>query len=241
MSGCSSPTNNDSSLSFLAPYMIPPVASSLAILPAFHDLVAKSALQKGETIPLRNFRNSFAGALKASPTVGAIVGTQMIFQKFIEKQLISNNESPTLQSSVVSSLFVGMASAPILAVFNGQTMGWSVKESLRKFSLKQSFAISLQETAFVASLSVVDHVTDKVKKQYANLKGVEYAVAFCTGALGSLAGHPANTALTRWQNGMKIENITQLMAGGVRKARAIGIFSFFYKMTKESLSSLSTT
>jgi hypothetical protein len=239
MSCSSSPTKNDSSPSFLSPYIIPPVASSLAILPAFHDLVAKSALQKGEAIPYRNFKDSFKGAFKVAPTVGVIVGTQMIFQKFIEKKIVSNNESPTLQSSMVSSLFVGMASAPILAVFNGQTMGWSIKESLRKFSLKQGIAIALQETAFVTSLSVVDHVTEKVKKQYDNFLGIEYAVAFGTGAFGSMAGHPANTALTRWQNGQKIENLSQLMAGSMRKARAIGIFSVFYKMAKESLSSIS--
>ena len=36
--------------SLLAPYAVEPLAASCAIVPAYRDLVAKSALQRGESV-----------------------------------------------------------------------------------------------------------------------------------------------------------------------------------------------
>ncbi|MBI2743901.1 MAG: hypothetical protein HYX48_08310 [Chlamydiales bacterium] len=217
----------------VAPYVVPPMAASAAIVPVFRDMIAKSAQQKGEPIRKMSLYRGVIEGIKAAPTVGVIVGTQMIVQKAVEKALLGDSGKASFSSAIASSAIVGAVSAPVLLVFNGQTMGYSVTESIRRFSFKQCFAIVLQETAFVGGLSVADRLAVVMKKQFGDNKGVEYAAAFTTGALGSLAGHPANTVVTRAQSGMKIDHIGQLMWGAARKARAIGCFSVFYKAGKE--------
>jgi hypothetical protein len=221
----------------VAPYVIPPVAASAAIVLVFHDMVAKSAQQKGQAIPTMPLMEILKGGVKAAPTVGAIVGTQMVLQSLLEKTLTGQSNAGSLSSTFASSAVVGTASAPVLAVFNGQTMGWSVRESLRRFSAKQGLAIAVQETAFVGGLSAADRLAVPMRKWFGNNKAIDYIAAFVAGAAGSLAGHPANTALTRWQSGMTVDSACQLMWGSLRKARAVGGFSIVYKFGKEALNS----
>lgn len=223
--------------SSLAPYIVPPLAASTAIVPVFRDLIAKSAQQKGKPVQPITVLKGLKEGLKAAPTVGAIVGTQMVLQGVVERALTGDANKESLPSKLVSSAIVGIASAPVLAVFNGQTMGWGVLESLRKFSVKQGLAISIQETAFIGGISAADRLAAAMKRKFGDNKAVEYTAAFTAGALGSLAGHPANTALTRWQSSMRVESFHQLMWGAARKARAIGLFSVFYKFGKETLNS----
>ncbi len=225
----------------ITPYVVPPVAASLAIVPVFRDLAAKSALQKGLRPQGMTMHEAVMGGLKASPTVGVIVGTQMVLQSFLEKKMAGESKEAGLPSALASSAVVGAVSAPILAVFNGQTMGWGIRESLRKFSVKQGLAIAVQETAFVCGLSAADKVSLVMKEHFGDNKAVEYTAAFMSGAAGSLAGHPANTALTRWQSGMVVESISQSFWGAARKARAIGFFSVFYKFGKETMNSIANS
>ncbi|MBX7067526.1 MAG: hypothetical protein K1X28_09880 [Parachlamydiales bacterium] len=192
-------------------YAVPPVAAGIAIVPPFADMVAKSAQQLGQPVPKTPYVESLKGGMKAAPTVGAIVGTQMIVQKAVENRLFGKSRAEDLTSKLASSGIVGAVSAPFLAVFNGQSMGWSARESLRKFTPKQALAIAVQETAFVGGLSASDPLSEEMKKQIGNSKAVEYATAFFSGAAGSVAGHPANTVLTRSQNGLKIDHPKQLM------------------------------
>jgi hypothetical protein len=219
----------------VAPYVVPPVAAAAAIIPVFRDMVAKSAQQKGQAVPVMTLMESIKGGVKATPTVGAIVGTQIVLQNLVEKVLSGQSNTGSLSSTLASSAIVGIASAPVLAVFNGQTMGWTVRESLRKFSARQGLAIAVQETAFVGGLSVADHLAVTMRKEFGNNKAVDYTAAFIAGAAGSLAGHPANTALTRWQSGMTVDSARQLMWGSLCKARAVGVFSVVYKLGKEVL------
>lgn len=146
----SSATSNQSSVretwASLAPYAVPPVAASAAIVPAFYDMVATRALQKGQQVPSMTGFQVMKGGFGAAPTVGALVGTQMVLQGRVEKALVntfpnlfggdSNKAKASLTLS--SSALVGALSSPFLAVYNGKTMTppWSVKESLSKFSLK---------------------------------------------------------------------------------------------------------
>lgn len=220
-----------------APYVVPPVAASVAIIPAFRDLVAKSAQQKGQPVPVMTLMESMKAGTRAAPTVGAIVGGQMVLQKLVEKALFGSSGEGSLSTTLGSSAVVGTASAPVLAVFNGQTMGWTVRESLRRFSARQGMAIAIQETAFVGGLSIADRLAALMRKRFGSNKAVDYTAAFIAGAAGSLAGHPANTALTRWQSGMTVHSVRQLMRGSVRKARAVGSFSVVYKLGKEALNS----
>lgn len=228
----------------ISPYVVPPMAASAAIVLPFRDLMAKSAFQLGYQGPyLRvnnvltyiTFEKGLKEGFKAAPTVGAIVGTQMIVQSIVEKKLLGESGEINLSTTLISSAIVGAISAPVLAVFNGQTMGWTIRESLRKFSCKQGMAIAVQETAFVGGISVADHLAAIMKRTFGDNKAVDYAAAFVAGASGSLIGHPANTALTRWQNGKIVEGGSQLMWGSLRKARAIGIFSLCYKLGKDTL------
>lgn len=221
----------------VAPYVIPPTAASLAIILVFRDLVAKSAQQKGQAIPSLTLLEGIKGGIKAAPTVGAIVGAQMMLQGGIEKALSDRNSQGDLLFTLVSSAAVGVFSAPFLAVFNGQTLGWTVSKSLREFSLRQGGAIAFQETTFVLGLSLVDPLAKRMKERFGDNKVVDYTTAFLAGATGSLVGHPANTALTRWQSGMAVDCPRQLLWGSWRKARAIGLFSVLYKWGKEALNS----
>jgi hypothetical protein len=218
----------------LRPYLAPPIAAGLAIVPVFHELTKKSLEQQGLPISSLSYRASLKNGFKAAPTVGIIVATQMSLASCLERELSTRWGSKSPVITVLSSFFVGAGSAPILAIFNGQTMGWTIRDSLRRFSIRQGAAITLQETAFVAGLSLADKLTIVMKKRFGDSRGIDYTAAFVAGYLGSLAGHPANTALTRWQSGLTI-NMKQSLWGSLRKARAIGAFAILYKFGKEAL------
>lgn len=220
----------------LAPYLVPPIAAGGAIVLPFRDFIAKSALQKGQPVPKMTVQKGLKAGLGAAPTIGVIVGAQMVAQNIVEKFLAGDSKEESMSLKLASSAIVGTVSAPILAVFNGRTMGWKTMESLRKFSAKQALAIALQETAFVGGLSAADQLAALMKEKLGDNKAVEYTAAFTAGALGSLAGHPGNTALTRWQSGMTITP-RQWMWGSLRKARAVGVFAVIYKLGKETLNS----
>lgn len=223
--------------STVAPYVIPPGSAFVAIIPVFPDLIAKSAQQKGQPIPKMTSVEVLKEGLKAAPTVGFIVGGQMNIQNEVEERLVKRYGVSNWATTIASSAIVGACSAPILAVFNGQTMKQTVLESLRKLSLKQAAAITMQETAFVAGLSVGDKVAAVMRMYLGDHTAIDYITAYVTGAAGSLAGHPANTALTRWQSGMRVES-HHLMWGAARKARAVGGFAVGYKLCKNIASSL---
>lgn len=231
----------------IAPYVVPPVAASAAIIPAHYDMVVKTALQLGLLPPSMTLREVLKGGFGAAPTVGAIVGAQMLLQGRVEQALIKafpdlfagDSTKAKALLMLVSSIAVGGLSSPFLAVYSGKTMTppWSVRESLSKFSPKQAGAIGLQETGFVAGLAAADLVSMPMKQALGDNKVVEYVAAATAAAFGSLFGHAGNTALTRWQNGMVIDNLTQLSLGSLRKARGNIAFGVAYKFGKEVLNS----
>jgi hypothetical protein len=218
-------------------YVAPPIASSVAIVPVYRDLVAKSAQQKGQPIPAMTHREGMKKGVKAAPVVGMLVGSQLVSRSLVERVLVGSNGG-SLASVLASSAIVGLVSAPVFAVYNGQTMGWTMVESLRRFTLLQGVAIAVLETTFVVGVSVADRLGLAMRRRFGDHRMIDYAAAFVTGAVGSLVGHPADTALTRWQNGMRVENFRQLMWGSARKARAIGSFSVLYKLVMDTLTSL---
>ncbi len=234
----------------IAPYVVPPIAASAAIVPAFYDMVAKSAIQKGLPPPNMTVHAVLQGVkwgFGAAPTVGAMVGTQMVLQGKVEQALektfpglfAEDSNQAKVSLKLASSAIVGALSSPFLAVYNGKTMlpPWKVSESLSKFTPKQAGAITLQETGFVAGLAAADLVAEPMKQVLGDNKAVESLAAGTSGALGSLAGHAGNTALTRWQNGMSIDSLRQLSWGSLRKARATAVFAIVYKFGKEALNS----
>jgi hypothetical protein len=226
----------------MAPYFVPPVAASAAIVPVFYGFVAKSALQLGEkSIPRMSIVESLTKGIKAAPTIGVIIGTQMIVQMLVENALLRANKKTdqklplSFSAMLVSSMIVGAISAPALAVFNGQTMGQTVMKSLKSLSVKQTGAILVRETSFLFSLRVSEPLSNAMKQHFGENKCVELGSAFVSGAIGSLIGHPADTALTLWQKGMKIEKPCHVMRGAPAKALAIGGFSVGYKLVNKLL------
>lgn len=231
------PTTQEN-FSHLAFYLTPPIAASVAIVPVFYGFVAKSAQQLGEPIPRMSIYEALKGGYKAAPTIGTIVGTQMIVQGIVEKELKHSGDSkePACFSSMLaSSALVGGLSAPALAVFNGQTMGRHALDSLKALTPWQAGAIVSRETSFLLSLRVSDPAGLAMKRITGDTKAVEYSSAFVSGAVGSVIGHPADTALTLWQRGAKVSNLRQLMRGAPVKSLATGGFSVCYKVTKEAL------
>jgi hypothetical protein len=145
----------------------------------------------------------------------------------------------------VSSILVGAVSAPALAVFNGlasakltgQAPLEAAADSLKSLRAdpKQPCALVARETSFLFALRVSEPVTNKMKRTFGENRVVEYGSSFATGAIGSLVGHPADTAFTLWQNGMKVEKLTHLMRGAPVKAVTVGLFSIGYKTAKEAI------
>ena len=225
----------------MAPYVAPPLAASAAIVPTFYGFAAKSAQQIGKPIPRMSILEALKGGFKAAPTIGIIVGTQMVSQATIEKVFMkylgSEDKKPSFSFMLISSIVVGGISAPALAVFNGQTLGRTAMQSLKEFPWKQRIAIVSRETSFLFSLRISDPISDAMKRVYGNNKSVEYGSAFISGAMGSIIGHPADTALTRWQNEMKVESFRQSMKGAPMKALAVGGFSVLYKAVQDILKS----
>jgi hypothetical protein len=77
-----------------------------------------------------------------------------------------------------------------------------------------------------------------MKEKLGDSKAVEYFASGVSGALGSLAGHAGNTALTRWQSGMTVDSVKQLSFGSLRKARGNAVFAVVYKVGKEVFETL---
>lgn len=235
-------------LSAVFSYLVPPLAASVAIVPAYYDMAATRFLQKGLAVPKMTGAEILKGGLGAMPTVGVLVGTQMSLQKQIEKALIrtypdfftGDGNKPKGVLTLVSATFVGAFSSPFLAVYNGKTMTppWSVQKSWSKFSTKQAGAITLQETGFVAGLAAADLVFASMKQVLGGHKAVEYFAAAIAGACGSLAGHAGNTALTCWQNDIPVTSFAQLTRGALQKARGTAVFGLVYKFGQDVLNSI---
>lgn len=219
-------------------YFTPPAAAAVAIVPAYRDFAAKSDLQRGLAVTPLSYRNWFRGGVEAARPVGVLVGAQMVVQPVVERALKGESNSSGWGATLGSSAVVGGLSSPFVAVFNGYTMGWDWKKSLRNYTPKQAAVITVQETAFVGGLSAADKVSSFMRGIFGDNKAVDYASTFVAGASGSLAGHPANTALTRAQSGLPF-NARQCMSGGATKARGVGIFAVGYKLMKETFGSLS--
>lgn len=108
-------------------------------------------------------------------------------------------------------------------------------KSLKSLSAKQTGAILLRETSFLFSLRVSGPLSAAMKQHFGENKAVEFGSAFVSGTIGSLIGHPADTALTLWQKGMKVEKLRHTMRGAPAKALAVGGFSVCYKLVNKLL------
>lgn len=214
-------------------YLVPATSAGMAIVPVFGELIKKSSLQKGLPIPHVPLLEGLMQGMKAAPTICVIVGGQMALQKKLNAALSA--ETTHFPTTLLSSTIVGGISAPALAIFNGLTLKLSVRESLRGFSLKQAAVIASRETGFVAGLSAAEPLATLIKTAFHQSKEVDYIAAYASGVFGSLAGHPADTYLTRSQGGLLETSLKQSLKGAARRANAVGLFSVIYTIAKETL------
>lgn len=209
------------------------LAAGGAILVPYYGFEVKTAQQLGTPIPRWSPLPALFGGLKAAPKIALIIGTQMSTQDLLEKTLSNENEPPSFSSVIKSSAIVGAVSSPFLAALNGQTMGYSFVEAIKRIQARQIAAISAREVGFLFSLRVSAPFSQWMKAQYDDSRAVELASSFSAGALGSLFGHPFDTALTLWQKDMRVISLRQLSYGGPVKAIATGLFAMLYTEFKK--------
>lgn len=232
--------NTQFSYDNLMPYATSFFAAAGSILPVYPDLEAKSLQQLGEhNIPPINFKNWAKEGLKLAPVVGFIIAAQMEANQKVDNFWKSKFFDPTLLNvltTIGSPAVVGFGFSPFLTIFNGKTMKMTAMQSLQmlfgRAGLKMCMAIALQETAFVAGIAAGKQI-----KKLSDNNAITYPATFAAGYIGSLAGHPFNTAVTRWLKKKPVEFSNQLWWGAARKARAIGCFALLYKIASENLNS----
>jgi len=216
-------------------YYTPPLSAMGAIVLPYRFFVVKSAQQLGKPIPRIPILEGIVGGFRAAPTLGFTVGLQMVAQGVVEKWIRRGEGQPSFFEMFSSSALVGLISAPPLAAFNGLTMGRTIAQSIRGLSVRQTGAIVTRETSFLFALRINTPLGERMKLYFGENRTVEIVSAFMSGAIGSMIGHPADTALTLWQRGIAITSTGQLMRGGPAKAAAVGLFSIGYKLIGDVL------
>jgi hypothetical protein len=230
-----SSTNETVSFSSLAESGL--IASTAIVLP-FRDLIAKSYQQTGQPVPKITFLKGVKEGVKAAPTIGFIVGGQLWLSKWIDQQwknkgFVNDPTKFNYLKTFGTPAVVGLVTSPLLAIFNGYTNGLTAKDALLQLKGRAGLmlcgTIALQETAFVAGIKAKEQMKGFVENPFA-----VYGATFAAGAIGSLTGHPFNTALTRWQKNMSVSR-HQLYLGAVRKTRAVGWFALIMKCQEDAL------
>jgi hypothetical protein len=211
-------------------------AASFAIVPVFPQFVAKSYQQLGQPVPRMTLSEALRGGFKAVPNTVVSVGVPVIIQRLIEQGMGDSGEK-SFRVLLGSSVVAGFLSSPFLACFNGHSMGWSLRKSLSRFTPKQCLAITAQETAFIVGLKATDQLAPLMKQEFGHNKVTEYGTAFIAGVIGSVVGHPANTAVTRWQNDLRVTSFRQSMLGASRRALGVGGFAVCFRIINATLNS----
>lgn len=225
----------------VAPLPISMASAGIAIVPIYYGLVGKTTLQLGGNVPKMGLKEAIKGGVGLSPLIGAIVGVQMTAQKAIEIGMLDGmhvHKKDDVKTMLAASAVVGAVTSPIDAVLNGKTMGQTPMQSLRNLNRWQVGAVSARETIFVMSLRAAQPVGRYMKETFGDKPWVENASAFISGAIGSVIGHPTDTAFTLWQKNRKIESLPALMRGSMVKAVSIGVFASVYHASRRSLERL---
>ena len=223
------------SLQFDYTKFIPPFAASVAIVPSFYWFARKGALQSNSPVPSFNFNNTFLAGIKSVPIIAGTVGLQLILQEAFEKTLKNKSLMSDWQSSLSASSLVGFFTAIPLGIFQGQTLGLSIQDSIKtSLTPKLISVIGLRESGFIAGLQLGKPVAKLLNPQNDNLliKNLTY---FTTSAGAALLTQPLDSLATR--SFKQTTNSASLYAGSISRAIASGIFSIVYQNVKTFISS----
>jgi hypothetical protein len=225
-----------------------PIAAGAAIIPPYVFFRDKFYLQLGENIPPRQVFPLLKEGIQATPVISGIVGSQIIFQKFfnlgIEKVCgtkINESSGAKYLNDFASCGLVAAISTPGYLEFNRRAMKMPFSLNML-LSAKQAKFIAFRELCFMNSLIGSGRIAKEMKSKFGDSKIVEYTSIFFTGAVGSLAGHPADTIVTRLMNSKPVDykwnvkSMNALMQGGLTKACGIGFFCIIYNAVKDKLS-----
>ena len=177
-------------------------------------------------------------ALKASPVAALPVGTQILSQKKIEE--LMREKIPGLKKGPYATVYSTATVAVLLThpyvIFQGitNTPYMSPSESLRELTWAQARYLVKREVFFLGGVACAEPAAAAVKDQTDGDETAQavapFAARFTSGYLGTLMSYPFDTALRLLQNNMPLPKLTEpkkWMAGGPRKALALGIFSMF--------------
>ena len=206
-------------------FVSPMVAAACAIVPAYPGFVAKSALQMGKCVP--PFQSLFKGVATAIPLTGVIVGTQIVAQKGFEK--VTQMDPKQFSTMAMSSVVVAGASVYPLAALNGLTAGQGAWESMVRVTRGTAFAIVMREATFLGPLRMSEWFNGKMKEQFGDHPIVDYASTFNLNAAGSVLGTPFDTALTRMQASLALNQWSVLKYAIPVRAVAVGTFAVSYR------------
>jgi hypothetical protein len=212
-----------------------PVAAGTAFIPVFYGFKVKYDLQIGAKWPAFNLIQSILGGVKTAPTVGSIVGIQLVAQKYFEN-LINPKQEPSAVVKLVSAAMVGTVSAPFLAILNEQVGNKTLVEAVKNLSFKPCVAQVPKEFFFVAGMIMSGPFGELMKERMGDNKGVEQSFRFLSGLAGGIMGHPFDTAITLWQSKKKVElKWKLLMRGAPVRGVTVGIFSVLYNVALDVL------
>jgi hypothetical protein len=211
-------------------------AASVSIIPVFHGFILKSDAQNWVTA-IRPYRES----LQAQPKVATVVGTTIATQNMACALAERAGCTP-----VVASIIAAGASAPLYAIFNGQSAKLSMWESMRRMTRWQTMHIIGRETAFFYSLYASIPAAVYMKQYWGDQWWVESSTHLFVGGMGAVAGHPFDCALTYQQNysGLKIEiakhGVMRACTRGLMwRAGATAVFNWEYQWLKKRMTQMS--
>lgn len=226
-------TIHSSTSDFKSVGVYPALASTISIYPVMSLFFTKAHQQVCE--PVKNLwtAKNIVAYTKAAPTIGGIVGVQKyLLHKFEEK--FGHKHAP-LPTKFADAVMVGLLCSPALILFQGQTMGLSLKESMMRINFKLMAASTMRESTFLASDAINKFIKQKTEAMIGKSILVEYSSAFLGGAIGGVCGHPFDCMLTRWQKGLKVNSVIDLTRGAYPRTLALAVFGVLYTFTTNML------
>lgn len=206
------------------------VCAAVSLVPPYKYFIQKSQLQKGihtNVLFLEALRLGFY----SMPNTAATLTVQLYSEEKI-KELIQHyfQVKNPVAISICGSLFGALCASPLYDIMNRQMQGEHSALAVKGF-LRNSYNFRYivgREFFFLGSLQASSPLSAEVKKYFGENMFTKNISYFISGALGSIAGHPFDTILTRQQSGLPLK-LEFLFIGCKSKAIGIGCFAVLFK------------